>query len=143
LRLNSVLQQFADSGHGSRDLVREIEQLISDLESFALRSGGSNCFVHNDLHESNILCSPRGELLALIDWGDAGWGDATLDFAAIPLDSISAALAGYDRMDRLGDYPEARFVWDHLNNALDDAIDDPTCKVPVNEFRQLLAAPHQ
>jgi hypothetical protein len=84
------------------------------------------------------MCGRKGGLLALIDWGDAGWGDPTLDFAAVPLDSISAVLEGYDRTERLGDYPEARFVWDRLHNALDDAIDDPKSTVPVSDYRRFL-----
>ena len=62
----------------------------------------------------------------------------TLDFAAVPLDSISAVLEGYEGTERLGEYPEARFVWDHLHNALEDAIDDSTSGVPVNDYRRFL-----
>ena len=138
LRLDLVLQRFADSGHASSDDVREIENLNSDLSPFISRGGVPNCFLHNDLHEWNIMCGRKGGLLALIDWGDAGWGDPTLDFAAVPLDSISAVLEGYDRTERLGDYPEARFVWDRLDNALDDAIDDPKSGVPVSDYRRFL-----
>jgi aminoglycoside phosphotransferase (APT) family kinase protein len=120
-------------------VVREIEHLLSDLSSFVSRGGGcSDCFIHNDLHEWNIMCDAQGGLLAVIDWGDAGWGDPTLDFAAVPLDFISAALEGYGHTQRLGDYPEARIVWDHLNNALDDAVDNSQCTVPVAEYRRFL-----
>jgi aminoglycoside phosphotransferase (APT) family kinase protein len=138
LRLDLVLMRFADSGHASSDVVREIEHLISDLNPFVWWGSGSKCFVHNDLHEWNIMCGRQGGLLALIDWGDAGWGDPTLDFAAVPLDSISAALEGHDLPERLGDYAEARFVWDHLHNALDDAIDNPKCTVPIGDYRRFL-----
>src|SRR5262249_918124 len=139
LRLDLVLERFADSGHGAEGLIREIERLLSDLASFVLQDdGGPSCFIHNDLHEWNIMCGAEGGLLAVIDWGDAGWGDPTLDFAALPLDFISAALEGYHHTERLGEYAEARIVWDHLHGALDDAIDDPGCTVPVVEYRRLL-----
>jgi aminoglycoside phosphotransferase (APT) family kinase protein len=84
------------------------------------------------------MCGRQGGLRALIDWGDAGWGDPTLDFAAVPLDSISAALEGYDQTERLGGYPEARIIWDHLHNALEDAIDNPKSIVPIPDYRRLL-----
>src|SRR5262249_26164075 len=97
MRLDLLLKQFDDSGHGSRNVVREIERLISELSSFVCSSGGSHCFLHNDLHEWNIMCTLEGKLLGLIDWGDAGWGDPTLDFAAIRLDAVSLALEGYGK----------------------------------------------
>ena len=140
LKLDLVLRQFADSRHASKDIVYEIERLISDLSPFVARNGTSSCFVHDDLHERNVMCSRHGRLLALIDWGDAGWGDPTLDFAAIPLDSISAALEGYEHPERLGKYPKTRIIWDRLHNALDDAIDNPTCAVPVADYRRILDA---
>lgn len=138
VRLDPVLQQFADYGHASSHDVREIEKLISDLSPFISPGDVSNCFLHDDLHERNIMCGRRGGLLALIDWGDAGWGDPTLDFAAIPFEVVSFALQGYDRPERLGADPEARFVWDHLNIALDDAIDDPKSGVPLTDYRRFL-----
>ena len=53
-------------------------------------------FTHGDLHAMNILCEEGGTLLALIDWGDAGWADPILDFASMPLDVIPSAVAGYE-----------------------------------------------
>ena len=138
LRLDPVLQQFADMGRGNGDLVREFELLIAELTPFVSRQGGADCFVHNDLHEWNILCGREGSLLAVIDWGDAGWGDPALDFAAVPLECLDAALEGYGGTGRLGEYPEARFVWDRLHNALEDAIDHPGRGLPVAAYRRLL-----
>jgi aminoglycoside phosphotransferase (APT) family kinase protein len=51
-------------------------------------------FLHADLHEMNIMSTPAGTLLALIAWGDAGWGDPALDFPAVPLRMMSAAFEG-------------------------------------------------
>jgi aminoglycoside phosphotransferase (APT) family kinase protein len=138
LRLDRVVRRFADCGRGSTELVREIERLIVELTPFVSRRSAPDCFVHNDLHEWNLLCGSEGGLLAAIDWGDAGWGDPTLDFAAVPLECLAAALEGYGRRELLGEQPEARFVWDRLHNALEDAIDDPARGVPVAEYRGLL-----
>ena len=138
MRLDLRLKRFADSGHGSREAVREIEHLISDLSPFVFSGGVSNCFLHNDLHEWNIMCTPEGRLLALIDWGDAGWGDPTLDFAAVPLDAVCVTLLGYDTVERLGDYAEARIIWDHLQNALDNVVEDPSRRVPTADYHRFL-----
>jgi len=137
LKLDLALQRFADAERGNHDLVHGIECLISDLSPFVAWDG-PNCFVHNDVHQCNVMCGRQGGLLALIDWGDAGWGDPALDFAAVPLDSISAALEGYGARQRLGVHPEARIIWDHLDCALDEAIDDTKCTVPVADYRRLL-----
>lgn len=137
-QLHLLLQRFADSGHVNRALIREIEGLLTLLASYVDRGGAALCFLHNDVHECNIMCGPRGGLRAVIDWGDAGWGDPTLDFAAIPLDSVAAVLTGYGPMERLGESPEARIVWDHLQNALDEAIDDAECTVPIGDYRRFL-----
>jgi len=143
MRLDLLLRRFADSGHGKGDFLREIERLILDLSPFVSSRGGSDCFLHNDLHESNIMCSSQGKLLAVIDWGDAGWGDPTLDFAAIPFAFISVALHGHGTTEQLGQNPEALIVWDHLQNALDDAIEDPAYGVPVAEYRRFLDRTHR
>lgn len=84
------------------------------------------------------MCTSEGKLLALIDWGDAGWGDPTLDFAAIPFDAVGVALEGYNAIAALGDYAGARIVWDHLQNALDDVVEDPRQRVPISEYRRFL-----
>jgi aminoglycoside phosphotransferase (APT) family kinase protein len=138
MALGLRLERFAACGHGHSDLVREIERLILDLSPFVSSGAASNCFLRNDLHKSNIMCSSEGELLALIDWGDAGWGDPTLDFAAIPFEFLPAALDGYGSRKRLGDCPEALIVWDHLQNAVDNAIDDRNCRVPLAAYHRFL-----
>jgi aminoglycoside phosphotransferase (APT) family kinase protein len=88
----------------------------------------------------NVMCSPAGELLAIIDWGDAGWGDPTLDFAAIPLEAIPYAREGYESEapGALGAFPEARFLWDKLHAAMDAACDDRGHPIPLDAFRRFL-----
>jgi hypothetical protein len=54
------------------------------------------------------------------------------------LELIPPALEGYGAADKLGDYPEARFIWDHLHNALDDVVDIPRAGVPVDMYRRFL-----
>ena len=50
-------------------------------------------------------------------------------------------LAGYGAIQRLGEYPEARIVWDHLHSALNDAIDDANRGVPIPTYRRFLDRP--
>jgi hypothetical protein len=52
-------------------------------------------FVHDDIHAGNVMCTPAGVFLGLIDWGDAGWGDPMCDFAYMPKDALSEALEAY------------------------------------------------
>jgi aminoglycoside phosphotransferase (APT) family kinase protein len=97
----------------------EIERWIEALRPTILVTT-KQCFLHNDVHEMNLMCSRAGSLLSIIDWGDAGWGDPTLEFAQIPLAAVPSVLAGYesDAPGALGDSPEARILWDKLGYAL-------------------------
>lgn len=97
-------------------------------------------FVHDDLHAWNIMCSASGDLLALIDWGDAGWGDPTLDFAYVPLNHLIDARAGYESEapGLLGPVPEARFVWDHLQRGLENMLHYGSQAPDPMELRRLL-----
>jgi tRNA A-37 threonylcarbamoyl transferase component Bud32 len=137
--LDAVLKRLVDSGHANDATSREIALLIRDLSPYISRTN-SDCFVHNDLHAMNILCSQTDGLRAIIDWGDAGWGDPALDFAAVPLDQMSSALAGYgpESRKRLGNAPKARFIWDRLHNAIEDAIDSADNLVPIQAYRWFL-----
>jgi Ser/Thr protein kinase RdoA (MazF antagonist) len=73
-------------------------------------------FVHNDVHELNILASPTQTML--IDWGDAGWGDPCFDFSVLPPPWIPAVFAVYERQRPLPEPVRARVVWNQLGKAL-------------------------
>jgi aminoglycoside phosphotransferase (APT) family kinase protein len=137
--LHPLLNRLADAGRLGAATAEEVAQLISELAPY-VASGGDVRFIHNDIHDLNVLCSPAGELLAIIDWGDAGWGDPTLDFATIPLDAIPYARAGYEleAPGALGAFPEARFIWDKLQAAMDAACDQRGHSVPLGVFRRFL-----
>jgi aminoglycoside phosphotransferase (APT) family kinase protein len=137
--LHPLLNRLADAGRLDAATVEEIARLIGELAPHVAGSAGVR-FLHNDLHDRNVLCSPTGELLAILDWGDAGWGDPTLDFAMIPLDAIPDAREGYELEGpgALGAFPEARFIWDKVQGALDAACDHPVHTVPLDAFRRFL-----
>ena len=137
--LDSLLRPLVDTGRASDETVEAVERLGRDLEPHVSTRVKAR-FVHNDVHAMNVMCSKAGELLAILDWGDAGWGDPTLDFAAIPLAWIPVALQGYESESPglLGDCPEARFVWDKLAGGLEDIRDTPGQALAVESLRQFL-----
>jgi len=140
--MEDSIRALVASGNASGAEIAAIGELARELAPW-LGGVGPACFVHNDMHEMNLLCTAGGELRALIDWGDAGWGDAALDFASVPLAWISAALDGYgrDNRPRLGERPEARFIWDRLLNAVDDRVEDAEMPIPLREYRRFLEKP--
>lgn len=71
-------------------------------------------FLHNDVSPPNVLAN-GGSYAALIDWGDAAWGDPTLEFSTLPMRAAAEALAGYrDVLPLEEEVAEARILWDHL-----------------------------
>jgi aminoglycoside phosphotransferase (APT) family kinase protein len=76
-------------------------------------------FLHNDVHVMNIMCSRNDVLLALIDWGDGGWGDPALELAAVPQSVVPLVLQGYRSESQLDEAAEARILWDKLSAALE------------------------
>lgn len=97
-------------------------------------------FIHDDVQPMNIMCTATGDLLALIDWGDAGWGDPVLDFAAMPVTAVPAALAGHETEAPgfLGAVPEARVAWYKLVDAVDDLFHSPERRLDLDALRRLL-----
>ena len=84
-------------------------------------------FTHGDMHRMNVMCDDGGKLLALIDWGDAGWNDPMLDFASMPLDAIPAAVAGYEAEagEPLDTASRARLIHGKVVSALDHFVRHP------------------
>lgn len=101
---------------------REIEGWIDRLRPL-LEVPTPRRFLHDDVHPMNLMCTRDGSLLAIIDWGDAGWGDPVLEFAQVPIAAIPYMLEGYWReaASLLGDAPEARIAWDQLASMVEDA----------------------
>jgi hygromycin-B 7''-O-kinase len=78
-------------------------------------------FVHNDLHSMNIMVGGTPlAYAAIIDWGDAGWGDPAVEFNALPLDAVTQVLAGYRAAALLPEDRgiETRVLWDRLGHGL-------------------------
>lgn len=71
-------------------------------------------FLHNDVHAMNIMCARDGTLLALLDWGDAGWGDPALELAQVPFSAVPLVLQGCESEAHLDNAVQARILWDKL-----------------------------
>lgn len=79
-------------------------------------------FLHDDLTASNVMVTAGAhDFLAMIDWGDAGWGDPALELRWMPLRAIPIAMEGYRELAVFenDDTVEARVLWDHIVLALD------------------------
>jgi aminoglycoside phosphotransferase (APT) family kinase protein len=73
---------------------------------------GPQWFLHGDVHALNVLTTPLGELIALLDWGDAGWGDPAYDLARAPCPAFPAVLEGYESVagQVLGEHVRGRIL---------------------------------
>ncbi len=83
--------------------------------------GAPRCFLHGDIQATNVMVTPGAhEYLALLDWGNAGWGDPAQDFAGVPLRAVPFMLEGYREISPVpGDETaEARILFKHLQIAL-------------------------
>lgn len=139
LKLKFILKNLVPTFNFDKDLVKEISILIDELNPAVLEKS-KICFLHSDVKDMNIMCTHDDELLALIDWGDSGWGDPTFDFAQIPLLAIPYVLEGYRDVapDLLGSTLKERIIWDKLYFALVKSLENPSHGIPVAEYRQFL-----
>ena len=92
-----------------------LAQAFDELWPAVAASTSFRRFIHNDAQPSNVMAQ-AGAYSALIDWGEAGWGDPAFEFRHMPLTAVPYALAGYRQIAPLDgdDGAEARILWDHL-----------------------------
>ena len=139
LDLAAYLDRMLVEGVIDRRFADEARSLVNDLAPHAIAPNHVR-FVHDDMHAWNVMCTREGELLALIDWGDAGWGDPTLDFGYVPLELIPEVLAGYESESAagLGEFLEARIVWDQLHATMQRLARGRGPVPQIEVFRRLL-----
>lgn len=51
-----------------------IVQWVEQIEGPFTADTAARRFLHYDVHHMNLMCGRDGSLMAIIDWGDAGWG---------------------------------------------------------------------
>lgn len=87
---------------------RLADMLGPSVAPSARQAGGTppGCLLHGDAAPTNLLVDPGTRALrALLDWGDAAWGDPAAEFAKLPPRAVPYALAGY--LAPAGDVPGA------------------------------------
>ena len=116
----ALLRAAVEEGVINADNARTLAGWFDQLRPAALAGQKYRRFLHGDAQIANVLAKPSGEYSALIDWGDAGWGDPALDLRSVPARAVGLVLAGYREVAPLdGDESaEARIWWDHLWSAV-------------------------
>jgi aminoglycoside phosphotransferase (APT) family kinase protein len=106
------------------DVAHRIERWLALLQPLIVGPRARR-FVHNDVHPMNVMCDARREYLALIDWGDAGWGDPALDFSDLPTEVVVTVFEAYEAgaggAAALDDGMLARVLWHRWARALNRA----------------------
>lgn len=95
--------------------IAEARPLRAWLDALAVRGGapGRAVLLHRDLHPWNLLVDPAsGALTAILDWGDAAFGDPATELISMPLFALPAMLDGYrDAGGAIDDGLIARVLW--------------------------------
>ena len=115
-----LVEQLASDGYFTNLEARWFFRWLDQLRP-AVQAATPNRFLHGDIQTTNIMVGlDTLDYLALLDWGNAGWGDIAWDFAGIPLRCVPYMLEGYARVVLLADDEsvEARILWRHLQLAL-------------------------
>lgn len=89
------LQLTAERGRLTAEEVADIERWVLATQSLSI---GEHPLVltHNDAHPWNVMIDPStGELSALLDWGDACYGDPGLEFCDMPLSVTQMLIKAY------------------------------------------------
>ncbi|MGH7464528.1 MAG: aminoglycoside phosphotransferase family protein [Longimicrobiales bacterium] len=138
--IEGVLATLASRALIVRDDAAEIEEWIKAIQP-AVAVPTPRHFLHNDVHPMNLMCASDGSLLAIIDWGDAGWGDPVLELAQVPVTAVPLVLEGYrsEAPALLGERPEARIIWDQLASWMED-LEQGSSRHDLDEIRQFVRA---
>jgi aminoglycoside phosphotransferase (APT) family kinase protein len=135
--VGAVLERLVVAHKITAEAAQRIERLARECQVSATEVEPR--FIHDDIHPMNIMCSNTGELRAILDWGDAGWGDPALDFAAMPLEAIGSAMDGYEAetSGSLSTPVVARVAWYKLLDAVDDLWVNPGRPLDVDALRRI------
>lgn len=102
----------------SPDEARWAEALLKRLTP-AIEAAGTtpSRFLHGDLLPMNVMVHDAA-FAAVIDWGDAGWGDPALDFWGVDPELTDDVVAGYREVAPLDDAVVERARAEQLGRAL-------------------------
>lgn len=95
MNVRRALQKAVDCGAVPPAQEEAIGKFINRLERH-IGQVGWQCLVHQDFHPWNIFVDvDYDRMTAVIDWGDAGWGDPAVEFSSMPLVAYPAMLEGF------------------------------------------------
>lgn len=135
------LAECCAHGHLDADEGALVERWLDRLEP-ALASAVTPRFLHDDVHANNVMVDAAGEYLALLDWGDAGWGDPAIELATFVIDWVEPMLAGYSEAgpELVDDAFAARVLWNQLGHSLRKIVlPRRTPAIGLARLRRLLA----
>ena len=112
------LRTLVARGAVAADAAAALERWLDALRP-ALAPPSRRCFLHNDAHAGNVMCTRDGALVALIDWGDAGWGDPAHELGSLPIEAVPHVVAGYEAAGGELAGWEAMILWDQIGGAVD------------------------
>jgi aminoglycoside phosphotransferase (APT) family kinase protein len=141
LGLEAQIEDLQRKGLIERGKATAAALLLAELRPL-LGVGKERCFLHNDLHDMNLMCTSEDTFLALIDWGDAGWGDSSLDFAKVPIDAMEYVLQGYGKNSPALRESNVRgkMLWDKIGALLQDMAEGLQAELSLSGFREFLDA---
>jgi aminoglycoside phosphotransferase (APT) family kinase protein len=116
----ATLEQLVSNGFMAANEARWLNAWCDLLEPAMLKPTKPK-FLHNDVHDMNVMVNQGDHLyLALIDWGNAGWGDPAIEFRITPIQAVPFMLEGYRSVMPFEQEEtfEARILWDQLGIAL-------------------------
>jgi aminoglycoside phosphotransferase (APT) family kinase protein len=113
-RWTRVEEVLADGPPLDDELRAAFETELRRLEPAVAGDRWTPCFVHDDIQGPNLLFDARTDEVWLIDWGDAGWADAALDYRRVPPEVTPLVLEGYRQVRATDDGFDDRVRWDQL-----------------------------
>ena len=130
-----VAYETARRGFIGAEHVRFVERVFAAVEPALVDARRFRRFVHDDLQTTNVMAD-LDAYAAMIDWGDAGWGDPALDLCYLPITAVPHVLAGYREVMPIDgeDTIEARVWWDHIWDTLSNLRNRPE-PGSIDEFR--------
>jgi aminoglycoside phosphotransferase (APT) family kinase protein len=137
--LDTKITRYLSSSRIGKDIGKELVAIIKQIRPY-IDTETISCFIHNDIHDMNIMCDNNDTLMAIIDWGDAGWGDPVLEFTQVPFAAIPLIVDGYREVapTLLGQSPEVRIVWDKLCVTLEKIAEDSTYQIPLDQLKSFV-----
>lgn len=113
-------EELAAQGYFSTSEARWLIGWLDELAPLALSPVPSR-LLHGDTQATNIMVEPGSRrYLALLDWGNAAWGDVAIEGIGMPLRAVPFMLQGHREVAPFDgeDTIEARILWLQLQWAL-------------------------